>query len=133
MTVFRNYKRGDKVWHITKGWVEIDSIDSTQHPINTRFDNFTVDGKAYEDDLYPTIYPNEFKVPAEAFKKPLPDLKVDTKVIVWNKDDKAKYHRHFKWFTKDGEIVCFVNGTTSWSNDGDTIWDYYEVFEDDKK
>lgn len=65
--------------------------------------------------------------------KPLPDLNLDTKVLVWMDDDSNnKHRRHFSHFDEDGNIYCFNGGVTSWTDKGiDTFsWDNYEVVHD---
>lgn len=129
---FSGYKVGDRVWDIRDGWQEIVDISyDLKYPIRAVSRSYTIDGRDHESDKYPTIFPNEFKIPDEAFVKPLPDLAVDTKVIVWNTGyEEDKFKRYFKEFDSFGNIVCFNNGCTSWSTNGDSItWDNYEVVE----
>lgn len=128
---FSNYKVGDMAWNIRDGWEEIVEIsDGLTYPIRTMSNSYTIDGKYADTDEFPTIYHNEFKIPDEAFVKPLP---IDTKVLVWdNGNEKNKRKRYFKEFDNFGNIVCFSSGRTSWSTNGDSdTWDNYEVVEND--
>ena len=60
-------------------------------------------------------------------------VKIDTKVLVWKKDGKHKYKRHFAKFA-NGEIHCWEDGGTSWSGDGNTCpWDNAELVEEGGK
>lgn len=131
--MFSKAKIGDKVWNPELGWGEIESIEENEITIiftkkyhkNYRLVNKKT-GKYNEDDINPTIYWQEFKIPQSAFIKPLP---IDTKVIVWNNDDiEHKHKRYFSHFDDNGKICCFLNGATSWSNDKDiTAWDNWEL------
>ena len=61
---------------------------------------------------------------------PVPDLKRDDPVIVWQKNNTETFRRYFSHFNEDGDIVCFENGKTSWTTDKTTVWDYYKLTED---
>lgn len=83
-------------------------------------------------NINPTLFWDEvkFSIP----KKPLPNLKIDTKVIVWNDEESVKYKAYLKSVNNDGKIVCFANGTTSFSSSGEVSeWDNYELVEDNTK
>ena len=59
-----------------------------------------------------------------------PDLKVDTKVLVWDMRGDAKKERYFKGFDKNGDIECFKGGATSWSSRGAfSSWENWELAE----
>ena len=122
-------KVGDRVWSIINGWGSLDSIDEYDR-------NFYI---KYYDDSYKShslnnaekmFFWNEFKIPKEAFIKPLPKLEVDTKVIVWN-NNMAKFKRHFKEFNSRGEIVCFDYGQTSFTTTDIETWDNWELYKDE--
>lgn len=59
--------------------------------------------------------------------KPLPDIEIDTPVIVWD-FPQDKHRRYFSNFT-NGKIRCFLGGKTSWSSvDGSTQrWENWEL------
>ncbi len=59
------------------------------------------------------------------------ELKVDTKVIVWD-DPEDKYKRYFSYF-KDNTIYCFLNGSTQWSSDEkySISWDNWELADEE--
>ena len=113
-------------WHY--GIVE----DAQEDSITVKYDNEIL----YEhyNTVFHTqhLYWNEFEIPKEAFIKPLPQLAVDTKVIVW--DDNGNSHKqHFKEF-KNGKIVCFILGRTSFTahDDSDeTLWNNWELYEEE--
>lgn len=124
---FSNYKVGDRVWNVIDGWQEVVEIfEGSKYPIKTVSASYTIDGRYIEIDEFPTIYHNEFKIPDEAFVRP---LTLDTKVLVWRtKYKEDKFKRYFKEFDSLGNIVCFNNGCDSWSTNGATnTWDNYEV------
>ncbi len=135
--VFKDYKAGDKVWSIIKGWETIVEIGVlNEYPIKTGCEAYTMSGKRYESDIIPTIYPNKFElvVPDEAYIKPQPKLAVDTKVIVWNNGGN-RWERHFVGFTIDGRIMTFPSGTTSFTRRNIASkslekWDNYEMYKE---
>jgi len=134
--MFKNAKIGDRVWSNQYGWGTIENIyPNFIYPIYVRFNKYittkeyTKDGKYRTKDKFPTLFWSAFEIPEIAYKKPLPKLKVDTKVVVWNSDG-IRNQRHFSHFDKDGKIHTFSNGLTSWTNKASiqtTVWDYYSV------
>ena len=131
-TTFETAKIGEKAWDVHVGWGEVFSVGSSvAYPIAVRFKNYgtksyTVKGLAYEEDTYQTLFWDEVKI--EAPSKPLPELEVDTKVIVWNRT-KSKARRHFSHFSPSGRIACFADGNTSWSAAQTSEWDNWELAE----
>jgi len=130
--MFKDVKIGDRLYSLVYGWGVVEEIGKENLQITVKFknerDTFTFDGKMYETDMHQTLFWDEikFQVP----KKPLPDLEVDTKVIVWNKEGLIKCKRYFKEFTPDGIAVCFIKGYTSWTSSGETAkWEHFEVAE----
>ena len=77
---FSDIKVGDKVWSAKDGWLKVIKTSNNignLYPIKAIADNeyeftFTKDGREHFSDKYPTLYWNEFKIPDEAFIKPLP-------------------------------------------------------------
>lgn len=67
----------------------------------------------------------------EVPQKSLPDLEVDTKVLVWT-DPSKKYRRHFSHFSRDGHINTYDSGATSFSKlhrNSITCWPHWELVE----
>jgi hypothetical protein len=67
-------------------------------------------------------------------KKPLPNLEIDTPVIVRNYEDGETFNRYFSHFTPNGKIACFYRGSTSWSkpkakHTETSEWDFWELAE----
>lgn len=63
--------------------------------------------------------------------KLMPDLEVDTKVIVWCEEDR-KEKRYFSHFSSDGLINVFVGGATSWSAKSSISYTNWEIVKDNK-
>ena len=134
-TTFETAKVGDRVWSLRLGWGE---IISTSHclnfPIQVKFSGsnatFTTDGR--ESLRMPRVLFWD-EVVIEAPTKPLPDLEVDAKVLVWT-DPNEKNRRHFSHFS-NGRIYTFDNGRTSFtrlhakSMTSMTGWPYWELAE----
>lgn len=125
--MFKDIKLGDDVWDVRYGWGKVVELTkSAKYPFSVEFLNvyenkqncsYQIDGKAAEWHNFPLLFWNEFKVPAEAFIKPLPKLEVDTKVWVWDKDFSTKVRRHFYEFNENGLIRTYAKGATSFSTD----------------
>lgn len=137
MNTFKDSKVGDKVWNFRVGYGVIMGIhEGAYFPVVVEFvdgtqGSFTYDGRYYLKDLNPELFHSEVKF--EVPSKPLPDLKVDTKVLVWDKGA-PKMRRHFSHF-EDGVIVCFPEGLTSFTVDigeNNVRWQYFEVVEDEQ-
>jgi hypothetical protein len=95
-TTFETAKVGDRVWGIE----------------DRKWHMFTADGK-FSAKVCQTLFWDE--IPIVAPTKPLPKLEVDTKVLVWNIEGKAKQKRYFSHFDENGIIYCFADGRTRWS------------------
>ena len=119
-------KVGDRVWSIIHGWGSLDSINDYAMYIQYGIGLYTSHDLIHAEKIF---FWNEFKIPKEAFIKPLPDLTVDTKVIVWN-NNMAKFKRHFKEFNSRGEIICFDYGKTSFTTTDIDRWDNWELYEE---
>ena len=137
--MFSNAKVGDKVWDIRIGWgtiIDNHSKGNKDYPICVQFEAtganeyYTACGKYYSEDINPSLFWDEIKF--DVPKKPLPKLEVDTKVIVWNNYNSTKYHRHFHSFNKNGVIVTWGNGKTSFtaSKSDWSTWDNWELYEE---
>jgi hypothetical protein len=128
----KEIKVGDKVWDSHYGWSEVVSLYGNEYyVIETNYSYYDADGKFYRNDILPRLFWNEFEVPKCAFTKPLPDLKVDTRVLVWNNGVKEK--RYFSHFDKYGNMRCFNNGVTGWinKNAATTAWDNWEIYKEE--
>ena len=122
---FTDAKVGDRVWSLTEGWgvVKARYAPHTTYPLNVEFENgsnrsYTLWGLLLFTDLNPTLYWNEVKF--EIPEKPLPNLEVDTKVMVW-KDRGFITNRHFSHFDDRGVMHTFADGRTSFTGFGSTV------------
>ena len=132
--MFKDAKVGDRVFDYTlQEWGEIVSITNLRpYTILVKFEygtmgSYTVQGIKNSIDKLPTLFWDEINpiIPPE---KPLPDLDVDTPVLVWRDNGLYKYKRYFSHFDYNGNIYCFEWGATSWSADGKpTPWKYWEL------
>jgi len=128
------FKEGDRVFSYTlQRWGTVEDEEKTYTPnvIIVRFDGlkgiriYAEDGRLFDEDKAPDLFYNEVTITPPP--KPLPGLKVDDKVIVWN-DPKFKYYRHFAGWKDGGEMGCFTDGGTSWSNLNDIyVWENWEI------
>ena len=136
--MFKYARIGDRVWSIIDGWGKIVKTAHGGLVMRVNFydggnDMFTVEGKRFPADKYPTLYWDEikFNIP----DKPQPDLKVDTKVLVWGNEGDKKEVRYFKRFSEYGKIFCFPYGTTSSTVKGgyEDEWEYWELAKEEEK
>ena len=133
-TTFETAKVGDRAWSIERGWGVIQSLDGGEtYPIIIEFQNerslsYTLGGKRLTTHELQTLFWDEVVI--EAPVKPMPDLPVDTKVLVWVRPD-VKLKRHFYQF-KDDQIVTFEAGKTSFTTSCEydvTVWPNWELAE----
>lgn len=134
-TTFETAKIGDKVWCITSGWGEIhDTGWSDRYPISVEFPDgefrsYTLGGLYTEYDKTQSLFWGEVVIEAPA--KPLPELDVDTKVLVWNNSRAHASNAHFCCF-ENGKIYTYDNGRTSFTRllgDGLKGWNHWELAE----
>ena len=116
-TTFETAQVGDRVWGLNYGWAIVSHIDlGSKYPIVVNFSgrigSFTYDGKNTEVQLTQSLFWDEVIITPPP--KPLHNLEVDTKVLVWDSDETMKFKRYFSHFDKFGNIYVFVNGLTSW-------------------
>jgi len=134
-TTFETAKIGDRVWSVEYGWGVIQSVlHAYVNLIQVKFAGdfciaFSLSGSQLPWCETQTLFWDEvvIKVPV----KPLPELEIDTKVLVWN-DPSEKHRRHFSHFSNDGRVHTFDAGSTSFSKlhrNSVTGWDYWELAE----
>lgn len=139
--MFRRAKVGDRVWSYLDGWGTIIDTSFGQEgysfPIRVQYSDsdtecYTTCGKLYNRNINPTLFWDEIKF--DIPDKPLPELEVDTKVLVWNNGE-SKYRGHFYSFTEDGRIRAWSNSTSSFTANSDdcyTLWPNWELYEENK-
>ena len=132
---FTDAKVGDRVWSLTEGWGTIIErlLFRTEYPLTVEFENgelktYTLWGLLQIDDLNPTLFWDEvkFEIPV----KPLPDLEIDTKVLVWACSSESKVKRHFSHF-ENGALRAFDRGHTSWTGRHTSAWPNWECVNED--
>lgn len=137
---FSNAKVGDVVYCPRRGQGTITFIKMTMvTPLIVEFKipddkhikrSYTLQGKAREKDLHPSIFWQPIPIPDEAYVKPLPKLEVDTLVWVWdNHRHTNKRIRFFKGFTEKGSAVTYCDGQTSKTMNEISAWDNWELYE----
>ena len=135
-TTFETAKVGDKVWSlITRKWHTIvnTKCDSVYNIVLNNGHTYDRKGCMYQRS-HQTLFWDEVKIVAP--EKPLPELAVDTPVIVWDTET-YKHKAHFSHFHDEGKIVCFFAGRTSWSIGkvtGEHIftWDNWRLADDER-
>lgn len=116
-TTFETAKVGDKVWDFYQGWGVVREIGrSARYPIYVNlasggYKRYTSGGLYDEDDISQSLFWDEVVI--EAPVKPMPDLEVDTKVLVWVHPDNI-HKRHFSHF-ENGDMYTFDDGGTSFT------------------
>ena len=125
-TTFETAAVGDTVWDVEHGWGTVRAIHpDTPWPVRVKFErstkSYTWDGR---DDLHEprTLYWDELVIPT----KPLPKLKVDTLVRVWDKDRSLAKLRYFSHF-EGTKIFTYCHGATSVTTDVTNTWENWEV------
>ena len=133
---FSDAKVGDRVWSLTQGWGVITAHRTPlyQYPLTVEFENgederYTLWGLCDINNLNPTLFWDKIKI--EIPEKPLPQLEVDAKVLVWDQDGR-KYKRHFSHFDEEGQLFAFIHGHTSFTSKCSpevwvTKWDNWEL------
>lgn len=131
--MFRDVKISERLYSFEYGWGVVISINKGKFPLQLQFDHsivsfaYTFDGKGTRMAKNQTLFWDEVKF--DIPKKPMPDIDIDTRVLVWDEGDEGKKRMHFKGFTETGRVKCFSGGNTSWTSwdDEGVEWDYWEL------
>lgn len=133
-TDFTKLPLGTRVWSFKRnesGVVSLNNFNNT-YPINVSFDSgkdviYTADGRYTETDKNPDLFLQKFEIPKEAFEMPLPELPVDSKILV-SEDPKTIDNKRYFSHWENGMPACFNHGYTSWSSNGNTQkWTYWKL------
>ena len=133
MTTFETAQVGDRVWCLYYNkWFTIANIRKEDaYPIKTEINSYTLDGRLNTHSIRMLFWDEVIIIPPE---KPLPKLEVDTKVLVWDDPNEEPTRGYFSHFEKNGNIVIFSGGGTSWSKfnaDVPTVlWQHWELVRD---
>lgn len=132
------FKVGDKVFCLRSGNGVVTTDDmSGDYPIIVRFETcgshikYTSEGYSYKEDKVPMLYHGkpEIIAPPEPYR--LPDIALDTPVLVRMSVLEEWEKRHFSNWTDNGQIKTFPDGKTSWSwsaSDRNTItWEEWKL------
>ena len=128
MTTFETAQVGDRVWCLLHGWHPIiDTQHNVNYPILTRKGSYTIDGRNYSNNGRTLFWDEVVIIPPP---KPAPKLEVDTKVLVWDNEDKLVRKRYFSHFDNTNNIHVFAQGATSWTKDLTTKYSNWKLAED---
>lgn len=141
--MFSKARVGDEIFSMRDGVVRIVEIDNspTTYPIRVEYGYcltpgtrwITVDGKQHADDAMATYYWSKPEVTPPS--KPLPDLAIDTPILVRNHGDGSWYRRHFAGFIENGMVKAWPDGMTSFStkeagNTSSVVWEEWMLPKD---
>lgn len=71
----KEIKVGDKVWNSLRGWVEVKYITDGNWPIKTSEMSYDNKGFSSYSSKFPSLFWQEFTIPAHAFEKPKDKVK----------------------------------------------------------
>ena len=133
MTTFETAKVDDRVFDIKHGWGFISKVSpKNMRPITVQFSkydrSYMVNGKYSETDRNQVLFWDEVIITPPP--KPAPKLEVDTKVLVWDNEDKLVRKRYFSHFDDNNNIYVFAQGATSWTKDLTTKYSNWELAKD---
>ena len=121
--MFSKAKVGDVIYSMRNGEVRIVEINNSHatYPIRVEYGSYlapdtrwiTLDGKEHSSDSMATYYWAKPEVTAPS--KPLPDLAIDTPILVRNRSYGSWCRRHFAGFLENGIVTAWPDGMTSFS------------------
>jgi hypothetical protein len=107
-------KVGDKIWTIESGWTKVvNTNDSSVYPVETEDPCFTIDGKRWKSDKYPSAF----------LEYPFKEQPIEKDTLVWFRDCedaswKVGYYSHFK----NGNHRCFIGSKKSTETNDTICW-----------
>jgi hypothetical protein len=109
----REVEVGDKIWTIQHGWVQVVNVDTDSYPIETDGSCYTIDGKRWKGDKYPSAF----------LECPFKEQVIEKDTLVWFRDGtdsfwKVGYYSHFE----DGMHQCFIESKKSTETDLTISW-----------
>ena len=125
---------GTKVWSFLDGDGYISNIKSSnEYPLTVTFEDeykstYYIDGRQDRNDINPILFLQSFDIPNKAYKMPLPDLKIDAKIMVKHYESSEWVPAHFKqWHNRMAE--CFNGMRTSWTSPElfTCIWKFWRI------
>jgi len=131
-----DFRKGDNVICIRFGKGIVIEICEGEYPITVEFEDskrltYTHVGRYNRTDYLPSLYHIKGFAVLSIQPDRLPNLEVDTKVLVSDLEKmNIKKSRHFSHW-KNGKIQCFADGRTSFSSKRivfpTTEWDHWEL------
>ena len=119
MVKFYNVKKGDKVWSIRFGWGVVKEVNhdecyglivSFQHAVSYMHIRFTFDGCEAHNDIYPTLFWNEFHIPNNEEDKKSFDLVEFLKENLKPKEFKINEHNYVFYYNySDKKLFSHVS------------------------
>ena len=128
----RGVQVGDWIWTIQEGWEKVVATKEVLngYSIETRAATYTLDGKSYLNDKYPSAFlepPEEFN----AVPKPC-EFKKGDRVLVGDSLESCNQRKYFSHIDSEGNFHCFPFGKTEWTAEeegGTSVWKYYKKWE----
>ena len=141
--MFSKAKVGDRVFSVRRGWGTIERVEPNCpfeliYGCVTDADDcvfwFTVNGKEGRSDLLPSVFWGEpkFEIP----ERPIPELEVDTKVLVRMSEDDPWVNRYFHSFDEEGKLCTWAGGSTKYSAANPNYfisWNFWKLYDEEKK
>lgn len=126
MKEWPKFKAGDRVWSALRNdWVEL--IEIGQHGLYDGGWMYDTDGKlSGSSGPFPMLFLNEVKPEDWPQPEPLPDLEVDTPVMVKDLGNSRWFKRHFAYWD-DTKICCWDYGGTSFTSKSAAHWDQWRL------
>ena len=129
--VFKKEHIGMTVYHVIHGKGKIVDFQSDEkYPLKIKFSEeyecFLPDGREFMHNRNPSLSFKEYHLPVGWDKPPLPDLPIDTPILVWDAIS-AKKIRYFAGFTDDGKVLAFKDGVSSNYTSIKIEWDNWEL------
>jgi len=132
-----SFEVGDKVFDMQYGAGKvIENSGTLTYPItvcflDNRIETYTVEGRHLNSFAMPTLYfEKPYIVDTEPYR--LPDLAMDTPVLVRLCNNKNWRKRHFYEWGKEGKCVAWDGGGTSWSANTYSTWTEWKLPKDVK-
>lgn len=132
---FKEYKVGGAVYHVTRGWTTIESIEKDYFEVENDGCAFFLDGKINTIDSYPTIYPyNPFEKNEEReievsnggenwVKRTLiKRLDNSTSVLCWNYERQAIVWDRWREIQPQKELTFEEKVNILWKKHENELW-----------
>jgi hypothetical protein len=107
-------KKGDKIWTIQHGLIEVERIEKYDYPVYAGGEFYMTDGKLDEGDKFPSAF----------LEYPFKEQPIEKDTLVWFKDCedafwKVGYYSHFE----NGKHYIFNSSKKSTEMNDTTYWE----------